>query len=162
MWLAAGSRYYWWYYELLSVRWVTEVRIAERMKSYAEKRVSVQTGCTSTVLNAQRMTEGTICKFPTASVLKLVQCEYFKWEEVTTRIKVREQEKREERLKQKKINEIENIPQFFYCLEFIDHTRFLFSLYKPFHILFIRNTSILCDNFSTEVSTACNPNVYEQ
>jgi len=90
-------------------------------------------------------------------VLKQVQCEYFKPEEVTTRSKIREQEKREERWKQKK-NEIENIPQLFYFLECIDLTRCLI-FYKLLYTLFIRNTGRLCYNFGMEVSTACKPNV---
>ena len=56
--------------------------------------MSVQTGCTSTVLNAQRMTEGISRWFPRTRVLKHVECEYFKREEVTTRTKIRKQEKK--------------------------------------------------------------------
>ena len=48
------------------------------------------------------------------------------------------------------------MPHLFYFLEFKGNTRY-FILYKQKHILFIINTSILCDYFSEEFSTACNP-----
>lgn len=57
----------------------------------------------------------------------------------------------------KKINEIEKkIPHLFYFLELKAIPAILLFINHR-HILFIRNTSILCDYFSKEVSTACNP-----
>jgi len=63
--------------------------------------VFVQTGWTNTVLNAQRMKEGTSRQFTTESVLKHVQCECFKWGSNDRKQNKANKEKREEKQKQK-------------------------------------------------------------
>jgi hypothetical protein len=63
--------------------------------------VFVRTGWTNTVLNAKRMTEVTSRQFPTASVLKHVQCECFKRGSNDKKQNKANKEKREEKRKQK-------------------------------------------------------------